>query len=77
MTFEEGIYRESDYWLIPARTAIGFEIGTVEWPRDGANPIPQTPAGTGHHFAPWRSSVAPGERFRWYRAPIAEGCSRH
>jgi hypothetical protein len=49
--FEDGIYREGDFWLIPARTAIGFETGTVEWPRAGADPIPQTPQGTRHHFA--------------------------
>jgi hypothetical protein len=49
--FEDGIYREGDFWLIPARTAIGLETGTVEWPRAGANPVPQTPHGTPHHFA--------------------------
>lgn len=49
--FEDGLYREGDFWLIPARTAIGFETGTVEWPREGANPLPQTPQGTQHHLA--------------------------
>jgi uncharacterized protein DUF6519 len=49
--FENGVYREGDFWLVPARTAIGFETGTVEWPRDGVNPIPQLPQGTQHHFA--------------------------
>lgn len=49
--FENGVYREGDFWMIPARTAIGFETGSVEWPRDGVNPIPQLPHGTQHHFA--------------------------
>jgi hypothetical protein len=34
--FSPGHYRTGDYWLIPARTAIQRETGTVEWPQDGA-----------------------------------------
>lgn len=36
-------YRSSDYWLIPARTA----IGSVEWPFTS----PQPPSGITHHLA--------------------------
>lgn len=53
--FEPGRYREGDFWLIPARTAIGLQTGTVEWPVEDAAPIPQPlpqpPQGTRHHFA--------------------------
>jgi hypothetical protein len=49
--FDDGLYRTGDYWLIPVRTAIGFETGNVEWPRDGAGPIAQPAQGTRHHFA--------------------------
>jgi hypothetical protein len=48
--FGDGVYRPGDFWLIPARTAIG--PGAVEWPTDGVNPLPQPPEGTQHHFAP-------------------------
>jgi hypothetical protein len=49
--FSDGVYREGDYWLIPARTAIGFDSGNVEWPRDGGTALPQPPNGTRHHFS--------------------------
>jgi hypothetical protein len=45
-------YRSGDYWLIPARTA----IGDVVWPqhRIGDRPQPETrpPRGVQHHYAP-------------------------
>jgi hypothetical protein len=48
-----GRYRTGDYWLIPARTAISSETGTIEWPRDGVgNPLPQPPHGIEHKYAP-------------------------
>jgi len=45
----ETTYRTGDYWLIPARVA----IGDVEWPKDetGAR-ITQPPHGVEHHYAP-------------------------
>ena len=49
--FTDGVYREGDYWLIPARTAIGFDTGHLEWPIEGSNPAQQPPLGTQHHFA--------------------------
>jgi hypothetical protein len=49
--FGDGIYRVGDFWLIPARTAIGLETGTVEWPRAGELPVAQAPHGMQHHFA--------------------------
>jgi hypothetical protein len=49
--FEDGTYREGDFWLIPARTAMGYDTGHVEWPVEGGNPAVQLPAGIAHHFA--------------------------
>ena len=45
--FEDGYYRALDYWLVPARTA----LGDVEWPVDsagGALAVP--PQGVDHHY---------------------------
>jgi hypothetical protein len=49
--FEDGIYREGDHWLIPARTALGLETGRIEWPRAGGVPVAELPHGTRHHLA--------------------------
>ncbi len=44
-------YRTGDYWLIPARTAMGD--GDVEWPKDeNGDPAPLPPHGIDHHYAP-------------------------
>ncbi len=46
-------YRRGDYWLIPARTAVGCETGSLEWPQDADGlTIPQRPHGIEHHYAP-------------------------
>jgi Family of unknown function (DUF6519) len=49
--FEEGTYRTGDFWLVPARTAIGFETGTVEWPQEADGPAARLADGTVHHLA--------------------------
>jgi hypothetical protein len=41
-------YRPGDYWLIPARTT----TGNVEWPRKNNEPMPLSPHGVEHHYAP-------------------------
>jgi hypothetical protein len=41
-------YRMGDYWLIPARTA----TGDVEWPGSVNDPVPVSPHGVQHHYAP-------------------------
>ena len=41
-------YRTGDYWLIPARTA----IGDVVWPRRGGEADAVPPHGVTHHYAP-------------------------
>ena len=42
VTFAAGDYLAADYWLIPARTAIDQETGTIQWPTDGlGNFLPQ------------------------------------
>jgi hypothetical protein len=44
-------YRTGDYWLIPARTA----IGDILWPRTAdvqRLPLSQPPHGVEHHYAP-------------------------
>jgi len=48
--FTNGVYRAGDYWLIPARTAIGSASG-VDWPLVGGVPQAQTPKGITHHYA--------------------------
>jgi len=48
--FSPGVYKNGDYWLIPART----EKGDIEWPPytvPNVNPIPQERAGMHHHYA--------------------------
>lgn len=45
---EGGTYRTGDYWLIPARTA----MGDVEWPKDNDKPKFLPPHGVMHHLAP-------------------------
>lgn len=42
VTFGPGDYKAGDYWLIPARTAVDANTGTIDWPVDGlGNAIPQ------------------------------------
>jgi hypothetical protein len=53
VTFTGGTYRSGDYWLIPARTAVSSETGTIEWPRDSADqPLALAPHGITHHYCP-------------------------
>jgi uncharacterized protein DUF6519 len=43
------VYRTGDYWLIPARTA----MGDVDWPESApGNPRALAPRGVEHHYAP-------------------------
>jgi hypothetical protein len=46
VTFDNGTYHDGDYWLIPARTA----IGDIEWPKDGTTPRDLPPVGVRHHY---------------------------
>ncbi len=41
-------YHTGDYWLIPARTA----LGDIEWPHHGQEHEPLPPHGIQHHYAP-------------------------
>jgi hypothetical protein len=50
--FGPGPYRTGDYWLIPARTSISQETGSIEWPVSGGNPVSLPPLGIVHHYAP-------------------------
>jgi hypothetical protein len=46
--FGTGTYQTGDYWMIPARTA----IGDVQWPKTSPNvPTPLLPHGTDHHYS--------------------------
>ncbi len=48
---QPAVYRPGDFWLIPARVA----LGDVLWPRDSSDqrvPIPQPPHGVDRHAAP-------------------------
>ena len=50
--FQQGTYKPGDFWLIPARTAVGGETGIIEWPTDsGGDPLVLPPAGTRHRLA--------------------------
>ncbi len=51
------LYRAGDYWLIPARTA----IGDVEWPGRPGEPASQKPQGIDHHYAPLAIIPAAGD----------------
>jgi Family of unknown function (DUF6519) len=46
VTFDTGTYHDGDYWLIPARTA----VGDIEWPQDGTNARAEGPTGVRHHY---------------------------
>ena len=51
VTFEAGNYRSGDFWLIPARTAISNETGSIEWPQDPpGQPVSKAPDGIKHHY---------------------------
>lgn len=45
--FTSGTFVTGDYWLVPARTAINSETGTIEWPFTA----PQLPQGIGRHYS--------------------------
>lgn len=45
--FTNGSFVTGDYWLIPARTAINGETGTIEWPFTS----PQLPQGIARHYS--------------------------
>ncbi|MGH7467349.1 MAG: DUF6519 domain-containing protein [Longimicrobiales bacterium] len=50
----DGMYRDGDYWLIAARTALSSATGTLDWPIDPVtlDPLPEEPHGIEHHYAP-------------------------
>ena len=63
--FSDGTYRSGDYWLIPARTAISPETGSIECPLDADNqPIPQLPHDIHHHYCPLALVDFYGSRFK-------------
>lgn len=45
--FTNGTFETGDFWLIPARTAINGETGTIEWPFT----TPQLPQGVDRHYS--------------------------
>jgi hypothetical protein len=67
-------YRTGDYWLIPARIA----LGNVIWPGGPDNPEALPPHGIDEHYAPlavWDIGATPGgptwEDRRWHYAQLA------
>lgn len=48
VSFDGGQYRPGDYWLIPARPA----VGDIEWPYDEGTPKSIPPLGVHHHYTP-------------------------
>jgi hypothetical protein len=53
-------FQAGDYWLIPARTAISQETGSIEWPMSGLNPVALPPHGIAHHYAALAKTDLPG-----------------
>jgi hypothetical protein len=51
------VYQAGDYWLVPARTA----IGDVEWPGEVGQPEARPPHGIEHHYAPLAVVRATGD----------------
>ena len=70
--FADGRYLPGDYWLIPARTAIGGTTSDVEWPRAGGTPVLRERDGTPHHLARLALLRSDGASF----TPVADGDSR-
>lgn len=70
--FTDGRYLPGDYWLIPARAAIGGTTGDVEWLRVGDTPVLRERDGTPHHFARLALLRSDGASF----TPVADGDSR-
>lgn len=75
-----GTYRTGDYWLIPARTA----LGDVEWPEEEDNPgTPKflPPRGVMHHLAPLAIISVSGQSVTFERdcrcefKPLSYDCS--
>ena len=67
----KGGYRTGDYWLIPARLA----SGDVVWPvgKDGTGktgPLPMSPQGVDHHYAPLAVLDGKGRSPKDYRRTI-------
>lgn len=50
VAFTNGDYRSGDYWLIPARTAMGAEGGHIEWLHTGNVWQERAPFGIKHHY---------------------------
>lgn len=50
--FEGDGFHSGDYWLIPARTAIDSETGSIEWPMDGSQQASLERKGIYHHYCP-------------------------
>lgn len=76
---EPHVYRTGDYWLIPARVA----TGAIEWPvQDGdrTRPVPRSPHGIRHHYAPLAILRQDGEGWavddcRCEFAPLKNSCT--
>jgi hypothetical protein len=62
--FEGTNFQTGDYWLIPARAFIGEQSGSIEWPRDGANPAALAPDGIEHHVCKLAVAVFDGGAFK-------------
>ncbi|WP_394698459.1 DUF6519 domain-containing protein [uncultured Desulfobacter sp.] len=53
INFSKGHYTTGDYWMIPARSVMQSENGTIEWPQDDdENPLAQYAQGVHHRYAP-------------------------
>jgi hypothetical protein len=63
-----GRFTSGDYWLIPARVA----LGDIRWPRDSnGDPLPESPRGVEHRYAPLAIVTGP-KSFQDCRCVFAE-----
>lgn len=62
--FEGTGFQTGDHWLIPARAFIGEQSGSIEWPRQGADPLALPPAGIEHHYCKLAVVVFEGGVFK-------------
>ena len=62
--FEGTGFQSGDHWLIPARAFIGEQSGSIEWPRQGADPLALPPDGIEHHYCKLAVAVFDGGVFK-------------
>ena len=69
--FAQGTFRTGDYWIFPARTTVGSEIGSLEWPGvEDNDPQFLPPRGIHHHYAPL--AIVAAARGKFKKPPLSD-----